>query len=35
MEFDIRSKDDDDPDDSWDMDLEYIGATISVIVRFG
>lgn len=35
MEFDIHSKDDDDADDSWDMDLEYLGATISLIVRFG
>lgn len=35
MEFDIQSKDDDDPDDSFDLDLEYLGATLSLIVRFG
>lgn len=35
MEFDIQSEDDDDADDSFDLDLEYLGATISVIVRFG
>jgi hypothetical protein len=35
MEFDIKSADDDDPDDSFDLDLEYLGATLSVIVRFG
>lgn len=35
MEFDIGSKDDDDPDDSFDLDLNYLGATLSLIVRFG
>lgn len=35
MSFDIQSSDDDDPDDSFDLDLEYLGATLSVIVRFG
>ncbi len=35
MEFDIKSKDDDDADDSFDLDLEYLGATLSIIVRFG
>lgn len=35
MEFDIKSADDDDPDDSFDLDLNYLGATLSLIVRFG
>jgi len=35
MEFDVQSVDDDDPDDSFDLDLEYLGATLSIIVRFG
>lgn len=35
LEYDIRSKDSDDPKDSFDLDLEYLGATLSIIVRFG
>lgn len=35
MELDVKSRDDDDAKDSFDLDLEYLGATLSVIVRFG
>src|SRR5690606_42134406 len=31
LEYDIRSKDSDDPKDSFDLDLEYLGATLSII----
>lgn len=35
LEYDIRSKDRRDAKDSFDLDLEYLGATLSIIVRFG
>lgn len=35
MTIDLESTDQDDSEDSFDMDLEYFGPTLSVIVRFG
>jgi hypothetical protein len=35
MQIDLESTDQDDAQDSFDMDLEYFGPTLSVIVRFG